>query len=149
MEDSRQIEVYQTSAHAALEALISTSTNVLLIETAEETKHIVESLSPRSLSVSTFKDFTQIGVNADQPTGKIQLKATHVERDTDDPSGKRRAHWVAGHYMKHMARPEKVFRMPHIRGAGPVIPQTRRVELPEIADQLATKERLATTGEVE
>jgi hypothetical protein len=81
--------------------------------------------------------------------GKIQLKATHVERDTDDPSGKRRAHWVAGHYMKHMARPEKVFRMPHIRGAGPVIPQTRRVELPEIADQLATKERLATTGEVE
>lgn len=58
--------------------------------------------------------------------GKIQLKATHVER-----------------------RPEKVFRMPHIRGTGPVIPQARRVELPGIADQLATKERLAITGEAE
>lgn len=78
--------------------------------------------------------------------GRIQLKATQVERDPEDPSGKRRAHWVAGHYMRHIARPEKVFRMPHIRGAGPVIPQLRRVELPEIADQLATKERLATTG---
>lgn len=80
MEDSRQIEVYQTSAHAALEALISTSTNVLLIETAEETKHIVESLSPRSLSVSTFKDFTQIGVNADQPNLVVSpLLATNFD----------------------------------------------------------------------
>lgn len=80
LEDSRQIEVYQTSAHAALEALISTSTNVLLIETAEETKHIVESLSPRSLSVSTFKDFTQIGVNADQPNLVVSpLLATNFD----------------------------------------------------------------------
>ncbi len=81
--------------------------------------------------------------------GKIQLQATKVERDPDDPSGKRRAHWVAGHYMRHMARSEKVFRMPHIRGAGPVIPQTRRVELPDIADQIAMTERLATTGGAE
>ena len=80
LEDSRQIEVYQTSAHAALEALISTSTNVLLLETAEETKHIVESLSPRSLSVSTFKDFTQIGVNADQPNLVVSpLLATNFD----------------------------------------------------------------------
>jgi hypothetical protein len=81
--------------------------------------------------------------------GKIQLQATKVERDPDESSGKRRAHWVAGHYMRHMARPEKVFRMPHIRGAGPVIPQTRRVELPDVADQMVAKERLATTGEAE
>jgi hypothetical protein len=80
LEDSRQIEVYQTSAHAALEALISNSTNVPLIETAEETKHIVESLSPRSLSVSTFKDFTQIGVNADQPNLVVSpLLATNFD----------------------------------------------------------------------
>jgi hypothetical protein len=80
LEDSRQIEVYQTSAHSALEALISSSTNVLLIETAEETKHIVESLSPRSLSVSTFKDFTQIGVNADQPNLVVSpLLATNFD----------------------------------------------------------------------
>ena len=81
--------------------------------------------------------------------GKVQLKATQVEKDLDEPSEKRRAHWVAGHYMRHIARPEKVFRMPHVRGAGPVIPQTRRVELPHVADRLATKERLATTGEGE
>lgn len=79
--------------------------------------------------------------------GRIQLKATQVERDPEDTSGKRRAHWVAGHYMRHMARPEKVFRMPHIRGAGPVVPQTRRVQLPEVGDQLATKERLSTMGD--
>lgn len=81
--------------------------------------------------------------------GRIQLKATRVERDPEDPSGKRRAHWVAGHYMRHMARTDKVFRMPHIRGAGPVIPQMRRVQLPDVGDQLSTKERLATTGSVE
>ena len=79
--------------------------------------------------------------------GRIQLKAAQVERDPEDPSGKRRAHWVAGHYMRHIARPEKVFRMPHIRGAGPVVPQTRRVQLPEVGDQLATKERLSTMGD--
>lgn len=61
--------------------------------------------------------------------GRIQLKATRVERDTENPSGKLRAHWVAGHCMRNIATPEKVFRMPHMRGAGPVVPQMRRVQL--------------------
>lgn len=61
--------------------------------------------------------------------GRIQLKATRVERDPENPSGKLRAHWVAGHCMRNIASPEKVFRMPHMRGAGPVVPQMRRVQL--------------------
>lgn len=62
-----QDEVYETSVGAALGSLIGTSTNVLLIETTEETKNIVERLSPKSMLVSAYKDFTQIDSNANHP----------------------------------------------------------------------------------
>jgi hypothetical protein len=59
--------------------------------------------------------------------GKGQLAA--MKRDQkQDPAveGKRRAHWVRGHWMRTAAGGLS-FRTPHIRGAGPVIHQERRV----------------------
>lgn len=59
--------------------------------------------------------------------GKGQLAA--MKRDQkQDPAveGKRRAHWVRGHWMRTAAGGLS-FRTPHIRGAGPVIHQERLV----------------------
>ncbi len=55
--------------------------------------------------------------------GKGQLAAMNQDPTVE---GKRRAHWVRGHWMRTAAGGLS-FRTPHIRGAGPVIHQERRV----------------------
>lgn len=60
-------------------------------------------------------------------SGKGQLAAmTRVEPRDPDSEIKRRAHWVRGHWMR-TAGGGLSFRVPHIRGAGPLIEQVRRV----------------------
>ncbi|MCW3782994.1 hypothetical protein [Defluviimonas salinarum] len=51
------------------------------------------------------------------------------EADGKDQT-RRRAHWVRGHFMRNRAGGVS-WRMPHIRGAGPVIGQERRIAAPE------------------
>jgi hypothetical protein len=59
--------------------------------------------------------------------GKGQLAAMKQDQKQDPAvEGKRRAHWVRGHWMRTAAGGLS-FRTPHIRGAGPVIHQERRV----------------------
>ncbi|WP_133240372.1 hypothetical protein [Pararhodobacter oceanensis] len=59
--------------------------------------------------------------------GRGQLAAMSRDRNHDPAvEGKRRAHWVRGHWMRTAAGGLS-FRTPHIRGAGPVIHQERRV----------------------
>lgn len=50
------------------------------------------------------------------------------EEDPSDSRGKlaRRTHWVRGHYMRSRSG-NIVWRMPHLRGAGPIIKQMRHV----------------------
>lgn len=55
--------------------------------------------------------------------GKGQLAAMNQDLTVEI---KRRAHWVRGHWMRTAAGGLS-FRIPHIRGAGPVINQERRV----------------------
>lgn len=59
--------------------------------------------------------------------GKGQLSAMAGD-DPRDPAEvlRRRAHWVRGHWMR-TAGGGLTFRIPHIRGAGPLIEQVRRV----------------------
>jgi hypothetical protein len=59
--------------------------------------------------------------------GKGQLAAMRRD-ESQDPTiqSKRRAHWVRGHWMRTAAGGLS-FRIPHIRGAGPLIQQERRV----------------------
>lgn len=56
--------------------------------------------------------------------GLAQREAMKYEKS--DKSGKRRAHWVRGHFMRNPSGGLS-WRMPHIRGAGPLIQQERRV----------------------
>ncbi len=59
--------------------------------------------------------------------GKGQLAAMNRERNKEPTAeGKRRAHWVRGHWMR-TAGGGLSFRTPHIRGAGLVIHQERFV----------------------
>jgi hypothetical protein len=59
--------------------------------------------------------------------GKGQLAAKNRDQNQDPTlEAKRRAHWVRGHWMRTAAGGLS-FRTPHIRGAGPVIHQERRV----------------------
>lgn len=59
--------------------------------------------------------------------GKGQLAAMNRDRKNSEASEvKRRAHWVRGHWMRTAAGGLS-FRMPHIRGAGPLIHQERYV----------------------
>lgn len=59
--------------------------------------------------------------------GKGQLASMRRDEDQDPTiQSKRRAHWVRGHWMRTAAGGLS-FRIPHIRGAGPLIHQERRV----------------------
>lgn len=59
--------------------------------------------------------------------GKRQIQATQEENAGDEEDRtKRRAHWVQGHFMRNRAGGIS-WRNPHIRGAGPILEQERRV----------------------
>lgn len=59
--------------------------------------------------------------------GRGQVEAMKDDMAADGRKGMpRRTHWVRGHYMKSRSG-KLVWRMPHLRGAGPLIPQLRHV----------------------
>lgn len=63
--------------------------------------------------------------------GKRQVEAIQIQREDDEnESAKRRAHWVQGHFMRNRAGGIS-WRNPHIRGAGPLVEQERRVSFDE------------------
>lgn len=66
--------------------------------------------------------------------GRRQLQAMQVEVNEEELEiTRRRAHWVQGHFMRNRAGGIS-WRNPHVRGAGPVVPQTRNVSVAEDAD---------------
>lgn len=59
--------------------------------------------------------------------GRGQVEAMKGDISTDGREGiPRRTHWVRGHHMKSRSG-KLVWRMPHLRGAGPLVPQLRQV----------------------
>ena len=68
--------------------------------------------------------------------GRGQLQAMRADED-DGPSdaAPRRAHWVQGHFMRNRAGGIS-WRNPHVRGAGAVVPQERRVSVADDASAL-------------
>ncbi|WP_171209550.1 MULTISPECIES: hypothetical protein [unclassified Ruegeria] len=63
--------------------------------------------------------------------GKRQLQATQeIDDHGDEERQTRRAHWVRGHMMRNRAGGLS-WRNPHVRGAGPIIEQERRVSFDE------------------
>ncbi|WP_107496977.1 hypothetical protein [Thalassobius sp. I31.1] len=63
--------------------------------------------------------------------GKRQIQATQEENAGDEEDRtKRRAHWVQGHFMRNRAGGISR-RNPHVRGAGPILEQERRVSFNE------------------
>lgn len=68
---------------------------------------------------------TRVSVITLGEAGRGQLEAMRDEK-TARPGGPRRAHWVRGHFMRNPSGGLS-WRMPHIRGAGPLIGQERRV----------------------
>lgn len=59
--------------------------------------------------------------------GRGQIEAMKADILADGRKGiPRRTHWVRGHYMKSRSG-KLVWRMPHLRGAGPLVPQLRHV----------------------
>ena len=70
--------------------------------------------------------------------GRGQVEAMKYETSTVGRKGMpRRTHWVRGHYMKSRSG-KLVWRMPHLRGAGPLVPQLRYVTSPVLAGSLTT-----------
>lgn len=70
--------------------------------------------------------------------GRGQVEAMKDDMSTDGRKGlPRRTHWVRGHYMKSRSG-KLVWRMPHLRGAGPLVPQLRHVTGSASASGLAT-----------
>jgi len=60
-------------------------------------------------------------------SGRGQVEAMKADMATDAREGiPRRTHWVRGHHMKSRSG-KLVWRMPHLRGAGPLVPQLRHV----------------------
>lgn len=71
---------------------------------------------------------TRISIIRLGDAGRAQLGAMKANADGDEPSrAPVRAHWVRGHFMRNAAGGLS-WRMPHLRGAGPVVGQVRRVE---------------------
>lgn len=68
---------------------------------------------------------TRVSVITLGEAGRGQLEAMREERGARR-GGVRRAHWVRGHFMRNPSGGLS-WRMPHIRGAGPLIGQERRV----------------------
>lgn len=61
--------------------------------------------------------------------GRGQLQAMQEEVSEGLPEKtRRRAHWVQGHFMRNRAGGIS-WRNPHVRGAGPVVPQERQVSV--------------------
>lgn len=59
--------------------------------------------------------------------GRGQVAAMRdVSASGEGEKGRRRAHWVRGHYMRNQSGGAS-WRMPHIRGAGPLVSQERHV----------------------
>ncbi len=59
--------------------------------------------------------------------GRGQVEAMKDDMSADGREGMpRRTHWVRGHHMKSRSG-KLVWRMPHLRGAGPLVPQLRHV----------------------
>lgn len=58
--------------------------------------------------------------------GKIGRSQVHAMNTKPSESTPRRTHWVRGHFMRSRSN-ELVWRMPHLRGAGPLINQVRHV----------------------
>lgn len=70
--------------------------------------------------------------------GRGQVEAMKDAMSADGRNGPpRRTHWVRGHYMKSRSG-KLVWRMPHLRGAGPMVPQLRHVTGSASASGLAT-----------
>ena len=70
--------------------------------------------------------------------GRGQVEAMKDAASIDARGGMpRRTHWVRGHYMKGRSG-KLVWRMPHLRGAGPLIPQLRQVTGSALASGSAT-----------
>lgn len=60
-------------------------------------------------------------------SGRGQVEAMKADLVTDARErNPRRTHWVRGHLMKSRSG-KLVWRMPHLRGAGPLVPQLRHV----------------------
>ncbi|MBC7145249.1 MAG: hypothetical protein H5U24_07565 [Thioclava marina] len=57
--------------------------------------------------------------------GQVEAMKDHISADRREGMP-RRTHWVRGHYMKSKSG-KLVWRMPHLRGAGPLVPQLRYV----------------------
>lgn len=70
---------------------------------------------------------TRVSVIRLGQAGRGQLEAMRNGAGRDDgETTARRAHWVRGHFMRTKTG-DLTWRMPHIRGAGPIIEQVRRV----------------------
>jgi len=75
--------------------------------------------------------------------GRGQVEAMKDDVSADGRQGiPRRTHWVRGHYMKSRSG-KLVWRMPHLRGAGPLVPQLRQVA------SFASSGNLPTTQQVD
>lgn len=67
--------------------------------------------------------------------GRHQLRAMNHETDGDkSEKNQRRAHWVQGHFMRNRAGGIS-WRTPHLRGAGPAVPQERHLSVAKDAYQ--------------
>lgn len=78
-------------------------------------------------------------------SGRGQVEAMKADLVTDAREGSpRRTHWVRGHYMKSRSG-KLVWRMPHLRGAGPLVPQLRHVTRFASASGAATAQHINDT----
>lgn len=78
-------------------------------------------------------------------SGRGQVEAMKADMVTDAREGiPRRAHWVRGHHMKSRSG-KLVWRMPHLRGAGPLVPQLRHVTGSASASGPATTQQINDT----
>jgi hypothetical protein len=77
--------------------------------------------------------------------GRGQVEAMKDDMSTvERESVPRRTHWVRGHHMKSRSG-KLVWRMPHLRGAGPLVPQLRQVTGSASASGLATNPHIKNT----
>lgn len=78
-------------------------------------------------------------------SGRGQVEAMKADLAADAREGiPRRTHWVRGHHMKSRSG-KLVWRMPHLRGAGPLIPQLRHVTGSASARGAATTSQINDT----
>lgn len=74
--------------------------------------------------------------------GRGQVEAMKDDISANGREGiPRRTHWVRGHHMKSRSG-KLVWRMPHLRGAGPLVPQLRQVTSFASAGGLTTTQQI-------